>query len=530
MLTIVRNGAAAPAPSAGETVISTDELKTWIRTGRLLTSLFGWSQVRLFTDRVDTLGRPWPAALAARLLSRGDCYADDASGGRRVLSAALLAGWAGRALAEPFRRRELLRSVERDLAGLEACGGPQPCALDLSASPLYLRADLSFGVKAGGSVGHTAGVINHLGDTTGPPIVLTTDRVPTARPGLELHDIAPDEDFWNYRELPSFVMNRTLARTAARAVGARALAFIYQRYTLNGYAAVRLARERRVPLVTEYNGSEVWVARHWGEPLRYESLSARIERLNLRSAHLVSVVSRPLARDAEAQGVDPSRILVNPNGVDTDRYRPDVDGGAVRARYGLEGKTVIGFIGTFGPWHGAEVLAHAFVSLIAAHPHYRDRVRLLWIGDGVALPRVKDIVREGGVADACAFAGLVPQADGAAHLAACDILASPHVPNADGSPFFGSPTKLFEYMAMGRGIVASDLDQVGEILEHGLAAQMAQPGSVASLAEGLRALIDSPDRRAQLGVEARRLAVERHTWREHTARTVAALGNRLSAV
>ena len=53
--------------------------------------------------------------------------------------------------------------------------------------------------------------------------------------------------------------------------------------------------------------------------------------------------------------------------------------------------------------------------------------------------------------------GLVPQEDGPEHLAACDILASPHVPNADGTPFFGSPTKLFEYMAMGKGIVASNL-------------------------------------------------------------------------
>ena len=125
------------------------------------------------------------------------------------------------------------------------------------------------------------------------------------------------------------------------------------------------------------------------------------------------------------------------------------------------------------------------------------------------------------------LAGIVPQAEGPRYLAACDILASPHVPNPDGTPFFGSPTKLFEYMAMGKGIVASDLDQVGEILEHGRAAQMTVPGSVDSLVEGLRLLIDDPARREALGAEARRVAVERHSWREHTRRIIQALTDRV---
>jgi glycosyltransferase involved in cell wall biosynthesis len=103
------------------------------------------------------------------------------------------------------------------------------------------------------------------------------------------------------------------------------------------------------------------------------------------------------------------------------------------------------------------------------------------------------------------------------------------VPNPDGTPFFGSPTKLFEYMAMGKGIVASDLDQVGDVLEHGRAAVMVVPGDADSLAGGLAALIDDPARRAELGREARRLAVERHTWSAHTARIIERLGERLRA-
>lgn len=524
-LTIVRYGAASPAPADGETIITTEELKGWIRSGRVLARAGRYREVRLLTDRVDALGRPLPAALAARLLSRGECYVADGENRRRPLPAGLLMRWLGQAIAEPFTRGALIAEVTREVASLEAeATTPLGAAtFNAEASPLYLRADLSFGVKAGGSVGHTAGVINHLGDFAGAPIVITSDPVPTVSPSIETHTIEPDEAFWHYQELPAFVMNRALTRTVTRVVGTRVPAFVYQRYTLNGYAAVQLARRWRVPLVTEYNGSEVWVARHWGRPLEHEALSTRIEHINLKAAHLVSVVSRPLANEVIALGVDSSRVLVNPNGVEPDRYRPDIDASAFRDRLGLTGRTVIGFIGTFGPWHGAEVLADAFVQLLSALPAWRDRVRLLWIGDGAAMPAVREIIRRGGVAEACVFAGLVPQAEGARYLAACDIYASPHVPNQDGSPFFGSPTKLFEYMAMGRGIVASALDQIGDLLQDGQTALLVPPGDAGALAAALRRLVEEPQLRAALGEAARREALARHTWHEHVHRTVDAL-------
>jgi len=278
-----------------------------------------------------------------------------------------------------------------------------------------------------------------------------------------------------------------------------------------------------VPFVLEYNGSEIWMSRHWGTPLEHEALSARIEHANLTVADLIVVVSLAMRDELVGRGVPARKILVNPNGVEPDRYSPAVDGTAVRRAHGLEGKTVIGFIGTFGPWHGAEVLARAFGRLIAMAPAYRSSVRLLMIGDGVRMDEVTRALEEGDVGDMAVLTGVVPQEEGPQYLAACDILASPHVPNADGTPFFGSPTKLFEYMAMAKGIVASDLDQIGEILEHGRAAKMVVPGDVDSLANGLRALVEDPETRAALGAEARRLAVQRHTWRAHTERIVDAL-------
>jgi Glycosyltransferase len=84
-------------------------------------------------------------------------------------------------------------------------------------------------------------------------------------------------------------------------------------------------------------------------------------------------------------------------------------------------------------------------------------------------------------------------------------------------------------MAMGKAIVASDLDQIGDVLRHGETAWMVPPADVGALAEGMARLIDDPVLRAKLGEAARREVVARYTWREHVQRTLDALGARLGA-
>lgn len=526
-LTVLRHGAGRWDSTAVETTATVDRLKAAAGGASVLRHLFRYSEARILTHRLETIGRPLKLAMFLRVMSRGPLTVEDEQQRRRDLSLALMARWAWQSIREPFQKGALIEAMAAESHAIAAKAQSTPARrLDVSKRPLYLRTDLSFGLKAGGSVGHTAGVVNHLGAFGGAPLMVTTDIVPTVDPAIEIATVAPAESFWEYPELPSLVMNRRFAEVTASVTAGQALSFVYQRYSLNNFSGARLAVDRAVPFVLEYNGSEIWMSRNWGSPLQYERLSEQIEMTNLQVADLIVVVSQPMADELIARGIDAGKILVNPNGVEPDRYSPEIDGSRVRTRYGLDGRIVIGFIGTFGPWHGAEVLARAFGELIRRHPAYRDRVRLLMIGDGMKMPEVREALDRGGVSDLAVLTGVVPQSEGPSYLAACDVLASPHVANADGTPFFGSPTKLFEYMAVGKGIVASDLDQVGEILGHGRAAKMAIPGDVPSLVEGLRALIDDPAERARLGAEARRLAVERHTWREHTRRIIVALQQR----
>ncbi len=523
--------ALRPALSPETAEVPFSEVKQWILNGSVARHVFRYSEVELLTHRIAHISKPLLAALLVRGLSNGrSVFRDDAGQERQIGPQALLEYLLG-FLRDVLRLPLLLLSVRRRIGSLESRSSERERlpVLELARPPLYLRSDLVFGVRSGGSVGHIAGVLNHLGELTGPPVFVTTDRIPTVQADIETHVVAPGSDFCGFEEAPGLHFNRLFLSRARAALAGRPVAFVYQRYGLYNLTGLELASELGVPFVLEYNGSEVWISRNWGKPLRYERTARRIEDLLLRAAHLIVVVSRPLRDDLVGRGIPEERILVNPNGVDPDRYSPAVDGTPVRRARGLEGKRVLGFIGTFGRWHGAEVLADAFGRLMARRPEWRSTVRLLMIGDGLTMGETRERLDRHGVRDLAVLTGLVPQEEGPAHLAACDVLVSPHVGNPDGTPFFGSPTKVFEYMAMGKPIVASRLDQIGEILRHGETAWMYPPGDVDGLVAALDHLLSHESLGQSLGRAARHEVVERHTWREHTRRIVERLQSRLRA-
>ena len=459
-------------------------------------------------------------------------------------------------------RRDLARSASRVgmalVKGLAALAGNgiralrlqrkelMPTAATAATRCLYLKPTLTFGASVGGSVAHVAGVSNAL-----------------ARAGVALRLVSAQQQPLVISETPqrvvspSFVISFPFEVNAHRYQGrlveaARAEArelqpdFLYQRYALNDLSGLLLREELGVPLVLEFNGSEVWAQRHWGERLRFEALAARIERANLRHADLVVVVSQALVEQAVSLGADRGRVLFYPNGIDPGvfdpaRFGPD-ERRQARESLGVPADaTLLTFVGTFGIWHGTDVLAAAMRRLLESDRAWLERrkVHVLYVGDGALAPKVRELLGPGAGEPFVTLAGTRPQADTPLTLAASDVLLSPHVPNSDGTPFFGSPTKLFEYMAMAKPIVASDLDQIGWVLKgwrpgepplakgasgRARAAVLVEPGSVEALIAGLREAVEmSHAERDALGTEARRLVTESFTW----DRNVAAVLDRL---
>ena len=386
---------------------------------------------------------------------------------------------------------------------------------DQQVSIAYLRTTPAAGTEAGGASTHILGVVSALIKCGANITFISNDEIAGLGKGELTFRVVPPEQDAMPRSAFEICNSMAFADTSTDVIASKIPDFIYERYSRFSYAGVEAASRAGVPLFLEYNGSEVWMAKHWGRGQLGDVLE-RCERLDLAAATRVFVVAEVEKQNLISAGVDAAKIVVNPNGVDTAKFQPGIGGAAVRQEFGLtDHDTLAGFLGTFGPWHGVLTLAEAI-----AHLPADSSLRFLFVGSGTLRGEAEQIVKAAGREDKVIFAGHVEHDRVPALLDACDILLSPHVPLADGSEFFGSPTKLFEYMAMGKAIVASRLGQIGEVLTEGETALLVEPGDAEELGQAIERLANDAALRSRLGTAARAAAIAKHTWQINALRVL----------
>ena len=375
---------------------------------------------------------------------------------------------------------------------------------------VFLRSTPGPGTQAGGAASHIKGVVEGLLELGANVEVVSNDWIAGFDDTRAPLSVIKPVSSGSTRAIFDINNNLSFTRSLLPLLESNPPDFIYQRYARFSWAGVVAALKIRRPLFLEYNGSEVWVGRHWDRVGQLDLLE-RYEHLNLQAAARIFVVSEIEKRNLENRGVSPGKIVINPNGVDTNLFRPNVGGDAVREALGFTaGDVVVGFVGTFGPWHGVMVLAEAIRAIAPDVP-----VKFLLVGAGSLHGEVQQMLQGD---PRVVFTGPVKHEKVPGFLDACDILASPHVPLQDGSDFFGSPTKLFEYMAMGKAIVASRLGQIGDVLEDEETAILVEPGNASELANAIRRLATSKELRSRLGEKVREAAVMTHTWKHNAQR------------
>jgi glycosyltransferase involved in cell wall biosynthesis len=166
---------------------------------------------------------------------------------------------------------------------------------------------------------------------------------------------------------------------------------------------------------------------------------------------------------------------------------------------------VVAYSGHLYPWKGVDLLLEALASL--------PGVRGLIVGGHPAEPdaaRLRARSRELGLDSRIVFTGMVAPYEVAARLEAADILVLPN-PETPVSARYTSPLKLFEYLAMGRPIVASDLPAFREVLTDRRNALLFEPGSAAALARAIRALLDDRQLAAAIAAGAGETAAD-YSW------------------
>jgi PEP-CTERM/exosortase A-associated glycosyltransferase len=267
---------------------------------------------------------------------------------------------------------------------------------------------------------------------------------------------------------------------------------------LNAFPALKVGRRLGVPVVYEVRAFWEDAAVDHGtareDGLRYRLTRALETRALGRAAH-VFTICEGLRSDIVARGIPARKVTVIPNAVDVHDFelRHEADP-ALRRRLGLDGCTVIGFIGSFYAYEGLDLLLDALPALLAQRP----TVRLLLVGGGPQEAALRGHAVRLGVDDKVVFTGRVPHGEVQSYYDLVDLLAYPR--HAMRLTDLVTPLKPLEAMAQGRLFVASDVGGHRELIRHGETGWLFHAGSAQALAgaidEMLRRRADWPRLRA----------------------------------
>ncbi len=281
---------------------------------------------------------------------------------------------------------------------------------------------------------------------------------------------------------------------------------IYERFSLFLFAGMWVRRLTGIPLLLEVN-SPLFEERAQNDGLRLHALGRWAQQALWRRADHVLPVTGVLARTVAAYGVPAARISVIPNGINPERFGAVPERAAAKAALGVPQRLVLGFTGFIRGWNAV----HRLIDFVAAHQALD--LHVLVVGDGPARPSLEAHARALGVGDRLTISGIVERDDVARHVAAFDVAVLP------GLTPYSSPLKLFEYLQLGRAIVAPDMENIREILTDGVDATLFPPEIEGALEAALLQLCEDEALRERLGMAARRTISEKSlTWHSNARR------------
>jgi len=311
----------------------------------------------------------------------------------------------------------------------------------------------------------------------------------------------------NFPEVLTFPYNKTSLKKILKIVETNQPHFFYLHHHDFHYGGAKLKERTGLPFILHFDSIEYWVKKNWGK-LYFGNLLKWCEQIEVAQADAIITISEVLKKQAcEFYNIPPHKVHSVPNGVDINRFNPDIDGNEIRQKYGLENKFVVGYSGTFNQYHGVDLIAKASKYIVNEIPNSV----VFFIGDGALREKVEEILKADGIRNKVVITGLVPYSDIPKYLAACDVMVSP-ITHKHNDEFFGTPIKHYEYKAMGKPIIASNIGTLKDIFVHQVNSFVIPPDSVEAIIEAVKHIYNNPELSRMIAQNARQDAIQKHSW------------------
>ena len=295
------------------------------------------------------------------------------------------------------------------------------------------------------------------------------------------------------------------------------------------YAALIARKEKADLYYTRDVETAFWLVR-MGLPTVYEAhvVPKRVRRWLLQrivrhpALQLVVVLTSFIEERFVELGFPSGKVVVLPDGVDLSLFEGLPSKEKCRRRLGLPlDRPIIGYIGRFHTMNMEKGIPE-LVQAMAHLPSLDGREPLLLCVGGPmdAVPDYLDLTWRLGISGhRLHFIDRVPNTEVPLWIRACDVASAPF-PDSEHYAYFMSPLKIFEYMASGRPIVASDLPSLREVLRDSENAVLVEPDDPKALAEGIRRALSDTELAARIGRQAKE-DVEQYTWEKRAVNIVA---------
>ncbi len=274
---------------------------------------------------------------------------------------------------------------------------------------------------------------------------------------------------------------------------------------LNGLAAIQAANALKIPSVYEVRG--LWHItrttlddsyRHAGM-FEYESI---MEKTAIQAADAVVTISEPLKDLIVSWGVNPAKIHIIPNAVDTTLFNPRSPSARLVKKYKLEGKTVVGFIGSLTGYEGLKELVSVVDELIKEGLD----IALMIVGDGREKADLKNFTKSKNII----FTGRVSFEEVEEYYSLFDICPFPR--NNFEVCRYVPPLKILEAMAMKKAVIVSNVAPLLEIVEDGVNGLVCKADDTVSLKHSIVQLYEDILLRKRLGENARKWVEHNRSW------------------